>query len=77
MKSKIINLIVSLGMGLNELIFDFEIDNLIFNSIEWDPESDDILLHIFIEDKDIYCNFEGIDIDKQIKIFKILENIKK
>ena len=76
MKSKIINLIVSIGMGLNELIFDFEIDNLIFNSIEWDPESDDILLHIFIEDKDIYCNFEGIDIDKQIKIFKILENIK-
>lgn len=76
MKDKIINLIVSLGMGLNELIFDFEIDNLVFNSIEWEPESDDILLHIFIEDKDIYCNFEGIDIDKQIKIFKILENIK-
>ena len=73
MKEKVIDLIQILGMGLNELVFDFEIDGVKFNSIEWVPEEDQILLHIFEDDEtDYHCDFEGIDIDKQIKVYKIL-----
>lgn len=73
MKEKVIDLIQDLGMGLNELVFDFEIDGVKFNSIEWVPEDDLILLHIFEdEETDYHCDFEGIDIDKQIKVYKIL-----
>mgnify|MGYP003344232623 CR=1 FL=1 len=73
MKEKVIELIRILGVGLNELVFDFEIDGTKFNSIEWKPEEDVVLLHIFEDDEtDIFCDFEAIDIDKQIKVYKIL-----
>ena len=73
MKEKVIDLIQILGIGLNELVFDFEVDGVKFNSIEWVPEEDQVLLHIF-EDEEIdwHCDFEGIDIDKQIKVYKLL-----
>ena len=73
MKEKVIDLIQILGMGLNELVFDFEVDGVKFNSIEWVPEEDQVLLHIFEDDEtDYHSDFEGIDIDKQIKVYKIL-----
>ena len=73
MKEKVAELVRVLGAGFNELVFDFEIDGTKFNSIEWRPEEDVILLHIFEDDDtDIFCDFEGIDIDKQIKVYKIL-----
>ncbi len=75
MKDKIVDLIRLLGIGLNELVFDFEIDGVKFNSIEWEPESDVVLLHIFEDDEtDLHCDFENMDIDKQIKVFKILSS---
>jgi hypothetical protein len=73
MKEKVIDLIQILGAGLNELVFDFEIDGVKFNSIEWVPEEDQILLHIFEdEETDWHCDFECIDIDKQIKVYKTI-----
>jgi hypothetical protein len=73
MKEKIIDLIRILGIGFNELVFDFEIDGVKFNSIEWLPEENVVLLHIFEDDEtDMHCDFENIDIDKQIKVYKIL-----
>lgn len=73
MKDKIVDLIRLLGIGFNELVFDFEIDGVKFNSIEWVPENDTVLLHIFEDDEtDIHCDFENLDIDKQIKVFKVL-----
>jgi hypothetical protein len=76
MKEKVIELIQILGMGLNELVFDFEIDGVNFNSIEWVPGEDQVLLHIFEDDEiDYNCEFEGIDIDKQIKIYKLLSTL--
>lgn len=75
MKDKIVDLIRLLGIGLNELVFDFEIDGVKFNSIEWLPESDVVLLHIFEDDEtDLHCDFENLDIDKQIKVHKILSS---
>jgi hypothetical protein len=74
MKDKVADIIRVLGMGLNELVFDFEIDGVNFNSIEWDPEQDKVFLHIFDEEMEMdhHCDFEGIDIDKQIKIYKTI-----
>ncbi len=75
MKDKIVDLIRLLGIGLNELVFDFEIDGVKFNSIEWLPENDVVLLHIFEDDEtDLHCDFENLDIDKQIKVHKILSS---
>jgi len=76
MKEKIIDLITELGVDLNELVFDFEIDGVKFNSIEWVPEEDVILLHVFEDESDFHCDFENIDIDKQIKVYKILSSFK-
>lgn len=75
MKDKVVELIKILGVGYNELVFDFTIDGVDFNSIEWCPEEDVILLHIFDDDYDGFFDFEGIDIDKQIKLYKILLEI--
>lgn len=74
MKDKIIDLIRILGIGFNELVFDFEIDGVKFNSIEWVPEEDKVLLHIFDDENEMdhHCDFEGIDIDKQIKVYRVL-----
>ena len=71
MKDKVSELIKIIGNGYTELIFDFTIDSIEFNSIELDI-NDDILLHIIIDDQDGYFNFEEIDIDKQIKVYKLL-----
>jgi hypothetical protein len=75
MKDKVSNLIKTLGLGLNELVFDFEIDGVKFNSIEWLPEEDKVLLHIF-EDEEIdkYCNeYKVCDtIIPKIEYFKII-----
>lgn len=77
MKHKLVNLINDLGQGLNELVFDFKIDGVKFNSIEWLPEEDIILLHIFEDEEiDYHYNFDGINIDKQIKIYEIVLKLK-
>ena len=77
MKHKLVNLINDLGQGLNELVFDFEIDGVKFNSIEWLPEEDIIVLHIFEDEEiDYHCDFDGINIDKQIKIYEIVLKLK-
>jgi len=74
MKDKVADLIRIIGVGFNELVFDFVIDGVTFNSIEWDPIEDRVLLHIFDEENELdhHCDFEGIDIDKQIKVYKVL-----
>lgn len=75
MKDKIIELIVIIGEGFNELVFDFQVNDVTFNSIEWLPDEDMILLHIFQNDDiDMHCNFDNIDIDKQIKVYKLLSS---
>lgn len=77
MKHKLVNLINDLGQGLNELVFDFEIDGVKFNSIEWLPEEDIILLHIFEDEEiDYHCDFGEINIDKQIEIYEIVLKLK-
>ncbi len=77
MKDKVSELIRVIGAGYTELVFNFTIDGIKFNSIEWVPEDDVILLHIFNGELDGYFNYEDMDIDKQIKVYKLLSKFLK
>ncbi len=76
MKKKVKDLIKITGIGLNELIIDISIGEIIFNSIEYVEDSDKIILHKFEdEDLDYEFDFEDLDEDKQILIYKQLSII--
>ena len=76
MKHEIINMIKILGIGMSELIMDFDLDSIIFNSIEWDNTDNKVYLHIFEEDEfDITYDFDDLDIDAQMEIYITLASI--
>lgn len=61
MKDKIISLIILLGIDCNEILLDIRLrDDLIFNSIEWQKKSNQIILHKFINDNDYEFNFDEL-----------------
>jgi hypothetical protein len=72
MRNKIINLIKLLGFGLNELLMDISLPMGEFNSVEWDVESNKVFLHIFQDDLDIVVDFDEIDEESQLQLYKIL-----
>ena len=73
MKNKIIQLIKILGIGINELVLDINLDCGSFESIEWNKEEDKIYLHIFEdEDIDITFDFEELSEEDQLKLYQIL-----
>lgn len=76
MKHEIINMIKILGIGMSELIMDFDLDSATFNSIEWDSSDNKVYLHIFEEgDFDITYDFEDLDVDDQMEIYITLASI--
>jgi len=76
MKNKVASIIKILGIGLTELIIDFELDVYSFNSIEWDEEDDKVYLHIFEDDDiDISYDFDDLSEDDQLAIYSLLSSI--
>ncbi len=76
MKNKVKDLILILGMGINELVIDINVGETTFNSIEWSPEEDKILMHIFEEnDYDYFCDFEDLTSEQQLLVYKSLSII--
>ncbi len=76
MKNKVKDLILILGMGINELVIDINVGETTFNSIEWSPEEDKILMHIFEEeDYDYFCDFEELTSEQQLLVYKSLSII--
>lgn len=76
MKKKVRDLIKILGIGANELILDIDLGDTVFNSIELNEELDLIILHKFEEeDLDYEYNFEDLDEEKQLIIYKNLSII--
>ncbi len=75
MKKKVRDLIKILGIGLNELVIDFDLEDFTFNSIEWDEENNKIILHRFEDDFDYELDFEELNDDQQLMIYKILSII--
>ena len=77
MKRKIAKIIKILGIGLNELVIDFELSIGLFNSIEWSKSENKIWLHIFHDEEniDIIFDFDDLDdFDKYI-IYTLLSSI--
>lgn len=75
MEKKVANLVKILGIGINEILMDIELDIAIFDSIEVD-KNDKVILHIFEEDDmDISVDFSDLTDDDQLKIFKSLSVI--
>lgn len=72
MKDKVIELVKFLGDGFDEIIFEFLIDDIKFDSIEYIPIENNINLHIFNKDLDYCCDFDGMDEDKQEQVYQIL-----
>lgn len=75
MKNKLIQIIKILGIGLNEIIVDIELDTIVVNSIEWSPSDDKIYLHIFNDDLDIEMDFDDASVENQVIIFNKLSQI--
>ncbi len=76
MKNKVSSIIKILGIGLTELIMDFELELYDFNSIEYDEKSDKIYLHIFEDDDlDITYDFDDLSEDDQLSIYVTLSSI--
>lgn len=63
-RKKLISLIKMLSIVTNEIVFDFSIGDLDFNSIEWDKENNKIILHKF-EDDDIDIEFDYDDLPER------------
>ena len=75
MKDKLVVIIKILGIGLNELIIDIDLKDIVINSIEWEPSENKIYLHIFSDDMDIEMDFDDMSNDNQQIIFNKLSQI--
>lgn len=76
MKNKVSSIIKILGIGLTELIMDFELELYDFNSIEYVEKEDKIYLHIFEDDDlDITYDFEDLSEEDQLSIYVTLSSI--
>jgi hypothetical protein len=72
----VIPLIVLLTINCNELIFDIKLkEDLTFNSIEWLRESNQIILHKFIDEYDYEYNFDELPNKMKKRIFTQLMRI--
>lgn len=76
MKHEIINMIKILGIGMSELVIDFDLDSASFNSIEWDKTDNKVYLHIFEDDDlDIMYDFDDISKDDKMNVYITIANI--
>lgn len=76
MKHEIINMIKILGIGMTELIMNFDLDSASFNSIEWDSSDNKVYLHIFEDDDmDITYDFDDLSMDDQMNVYITLASI--
>lgn len=75
MKKKVKELIRILGIGLNELVIEIKIGDVVFGSIEYIEESEQIILHKFEDELDYEFDFEDLDEEQQILVYKHLSII--
>ena len=75
-KKRVIPLIFLLTINCDELIFDIKLkEDLTFNSIEWLRETNQIILHKFIDEYDYEYNFDELPKKMKKGIFTQLMRI--
>lgn len=74
-KEKLISLVKYLGITFDEVLVDITIEDVIFNSIEWRREDNQIILHKFINDLDYEFNYDEMSkgLKKKIYLFLLRE----
>lgn len=69
MKKKVIQIIKIIGFGVNELLVEIDTGTVIYHSVEWDPSSNKVFLHVFNDDLDIEFDFDDMDKNLQREIY--------
>jgi hypothetical protein len=73
-KKRLISIIKYLGITFDEVVIDIIVEGMNFNSIEWRRDTNQIILHKFIEELDYEIDFDELPskIKKQIYLFLLL-----
>jgi len=69
-RKKVIRLINDIGLGVTEIIIDLPLSFDNFNTIELDNNS--ITLHKFIDDLDYTTDFDDLDDEDKLEVYKLL-----
>jgi hypothetical protein len=70
-RNKVSNLITKIGNGINEIVIDIPISLCVFNTIELKDEQ--IILHLFKEDLQFDTNFDDLDEQDKMIVYKTLK----
>lgn len=73
-KEKTIYLIKKIGKGLNEIVFTIDLEFSRFDTIEYDEENNNIILHFFKDDYDVVFDYEILDEEDKLKILNYLRD---
>lgn len=73
-KEKTIYLIKKIGKGLNEIVFTIDLEFSKFDTIEYDEENNNIILHFFKDDYDVVFDYEILDEEDKLKILNYLRD---
>lgn len=73
-KNKVHYLILKIGNGINEIVIDIPTSLCVFNTIELKNEQ--IILHLFKDDLQFDTNFDDLDEQDKIIVYKSLKFYK-
>jgi hypothetical protein len=69
-RRKVIKLINDIGLGVSEIIIDLPLSFETFNTIELNNNS--ITLHKFMDDLDYTTDFDYLDDEDKLEVYKLL-----
>jgi len=69
-RKKVIKLINDIGLGVSEIIIDLPLSFETFNTIELNNNS--ITLHKFMDDLDYTTDFDYLDDEDKLEVYKLL-----
>jgi hypothetical protein len=77
MKKEVIKAIRIMGVGTTEILMDFDLEIGVFNSIEWVPEGNRLVLHMFSDysDFELSVDWEDLSNDDRLEIYVVLNSI--
>lgn len=76
MKKEVIKAIRIMGVGTKEILMDFSLSVGFFNSIEWIPDSNRLVLHMFaFNDFDLSVDWSDLSEDDRLEVYVVLRSI--
>ncbi len=77
MKKEVIKAIRIMGVGTTEILMDFSLEVGVFNSIEWVPDENRVVLHMFSDfsDFELSVDWDDLSVDDRLEVYVILNSI--